>query len=411
MSSSPWPSATSPSSSPAASSDTGRLRARLAGEAERDPEILAVERDLEAERVVVLEHPAAAVREDPALSRSPAERADDLLDVEAGLHREDDALGDAEVRPGEDHLVDGLDRLAGADRADVGDRRAERRRTGRARSTSAASPPTKIESVAFWAPSLPPDTGRVDHRDAAFAASRAAKSRVARRRDRRAVDDERAGAGALGDAVGAEEDRLDVGRVRDADDDDVRGGRRGRRRRRRGRRRGRRAPARGPGVRFQARDREARSGEVRGHRRAHRPETEKRDALVRHGTLRLAPRRHADAAQQIIGENWRARRDSNSRPLGPQPNALSTELRAHAMLRMAGGEGGFEPPMQVNPTNGLANRRTRPLCDLSVAQRWPCYHGSGRLPRWRGWRYSDRPSVARGGPSDDRADVASDDTQ
>ena len=26
---------------------------------------------------------------------------------------------------------------------------------------------------------------------------------------------------------------------------------------------------------------------------------------------------------------WRARRDSNSRPLGPQPNALSTELRAH----------------------------------------------------------------------------------
>src|SRR5436190_10051646 len=25
---------------------------------------------------------------------------------------------------------------------------------------------------------------------------------------------------------------------------------------------------------------------------------------------------------------WRARRDSNPRPLGPQPNALSTELRA-----------------------------------------------------------------------------------
>ena len=29
--------------------------------------------------------------------------------------------------------------------------------------------------------------------------------------------------------------------------------------------------------------------------------------------------------------SWRARRDSNSRPLGPQPNALSTELRAHAV--------------------------------------------------------------------------------
>ena len=31
---------------------------------------------------------------------------------------------------------------------------------------------------------------------------------------------------------------------------------------------------------------------------------------------------------------------------------------------------GFEPSEQVTPLNGLANRRTRPLCDLSV--------GSGR---------------------------------
>ena len=30
--------------------------------------------------------------------------------------------------------------------------------------------------------------------------------------------------------------------------------------------------------------------------------------------------------------DWRARRDSNPRPSGPQPDALSTELRAHAML-------------------------------------------------------------------------------
>ena len=27
---------------------------------------------------------------------------------------------------------------------------------------------------------------------------------------------------------------------------------------------------------------------------------------------------------------------------------------------------GFEPSKQVTPLNGLANRRTRPLCDLSV---------------------------------------------
>ena len=27
---------------------------------------------------------------------------------------------------------------------------------------------------------------------------------------------------------------------------------------------------------------------------------------------------------------------------------------------------GFEPSEQVTPLNGLANRRTRPLCDLST---------------------------------------------
>ena len=57
--------------------------AELGGELQGDPEILAVERDLEPERVVVVEHPAAPVGEDPALGRAAAERLDDLLDVEA----------------------------------------------------------------------------------------------------------------------------------------------------------------------------------------------------------------------------------------------------------------------------------------------------------------------------------------
>ncbi len=38
---------------------------------------------------------------------------------------------------------------------------------------------------------------------------------------------------------------------------------------------------------------------------------------------------------------WRARRDSNPRPSGPQPDALSAELRAHAMPLRSGGEGGI----------------------------------------------------------------------
>src|SRR5688500_15872086 len=70
---------------------------------------------------------------------------------------------------------------------------------------------------------------------------------------------------------------------------------------------------------------------------------------------------------------WRARRDSYSRPSGPQPDALSTELRAPVVA--AEGElaerEGFEPSMQVTPHGGLANRCTRPLCDLSVAARNP----------------------------------------
>ena len=35
---------------------------------------------------------------------------------------------------------------------------------------------------------------------------------------------------------------------------------------------------------------------------------------------------------------------------------------------------GFEPSEQVTPLNGLANRRTRPLCDLSAFRRAQGYH-------------------------------------
>ena len=71
--------------------------------------------------------------------------------------------------------------------------------------------------------------------------------------------------------------------------------------------------------------------------------------------------------------------------------------------------------MQVTPHGGLANRCTRPLCDLSVAQRRPCYHAVRRdpgpldggtlagRPSTRGAR-RDRPVADAAGPHDEERD-------
>ena len=58
-----------------------------------------MESELEPERVVVVDHPATAIGEHPALGGAAAEGAHDLLDVEAGLDGEDDPLGDARDMP------------------------------------------------------------------------------------------------------------------------------------------------------------------------------------------------------------------------------------------------------------------------------------------------------------------------
>src|SRR5439155_364087 len=68
------------------------------------------------------------------------------------------------------------------------------------------------------------------------------------------------------------------------------------------------------------------------------------------------------------------------------------------------GREGFEPSEQVAPLNGLANRRTRPLCDLSVARRATCYHARPSRPtlwqgRWGGPRGGRRRCQ---GADDDR---------
>ena len=148
-------------------------------------------------------------------------------------------------------------------------------RTGRARSTSAASPPTKIVSVAFLAPSLPPETGASTIGRSTLGEPRG-EIPAARWGDGRAIDDERARARALGDAVGSEQDRFHVGRVGDADDrdpgigDGVAGGLGDRRRQVGELRRAARRPVPGGDV-------EAGAGEVGGHRRAHRAEPEEGD--------------------------------------------------------------------------------------------------------------------------------------
>ena len=230
MSSSAWPCAIEPRLELRGERAHGQRGPELRREVEGDPEILAVERDLEPERVVVGEHPAAPVGEDPALRGTAAERLDDLLDVEAGPDREDDALGDAEVGAGEDDLVDRLDRLPGADRPDVRDGLAHRRedRPGAFDVLGIAADEDRQRRL-LGALAAAGD-GRIDHRDPALAET-SREVPAARRRDRRAVDDERALPGAVDDAVGAEQDGLDVGGVRDADHRDVDVGDRRRRRR------------------------------------------------------------------------------------------------------------------------------------------------------------------------------------
>ena len=152
----------------------------------------------------------------------PPSAVDDLLDVEPGLDGEDDALRDAEVGAGEDDLVDGLDRLAGADRSDMGDRPAHRRqhRAGALDVRRVAADEDRQRRLlgalaAARRPAHRPSRCRAPR-------SRAAKSQLP---DGAIVEQSMTrvpGTSAGDDAVRTEQDGLDVRRVRDADDDDVR---------------------------------------------------------------------------------------------------------------------------------------------------------------------------------------------
>ena len=106
----PWP--ISPFSSCAVIARDGQRRTHLARHSEGDRDVLEMERQLEAERVVVGDHPAAAVLEHPRLGRAAGERLDDLVRVQPGLDRQNQPFRNAEVGAAEDHLVDGLGRLS-----------------------------------------------------------------------------------------------------------------------------------------------------------------------------------------------------------------------------------------------------------------------------------------------------------
>ena len=197
------------------------------------------------------------------------------LDVESGLDRQDHALGDAEVRAGQDDLVDGLDRLTGTDRSDVGDRPAHRRQDrARALDISRFATDEDRQRRVLGAFAATRDRS-VDHRQVVVGQA-LGEVPASRRRDRRAVDDEGPRAGTADDAVRAEQDRLDVRRVRDADDGDADIGDGSRRRL--GDRDAQTCEVRGAAGRpVPAGDREAGAGQVGRHRRAHGAETEEGD--------------------------------------------------------------------------------------------------------------------------------------
>ncbi len=245
MSSSAWPWAISPDSSWAARALTGSAAPSWAARSSAIPRSLRWSATLKPERVVVGDHPAAAVGEDPALRRATAQRFDDLLDVEARPDGQHDALGDAQVRAGEDDLVDGLDRLARTDRSDVGDGLAHGRQHGPgALDVSGVATDEDRERRLLGALAAARD-GRIDHRQASFAQARG-EVPAARRGDRRAVDDERPRSCPADNTTLTEEDRFHVRRVRHADDDDVGSGGGVRRDCRRSRPRVRRAAGRDP---------------------------------------------------------------------------------------------------------------------------------------------------------------------
>ena len=194
--------------------------ARLAGHLERNPEILSMERQAEAERVLVIDHPRAPIGQDPALGCTARKRLHQQMRIQTRPNAEDDSFCDAEISATDDHLVHGLGGLAVSERSHVSDRPPDslEDRTG-ARYVGVGTADEYRQGTEASSLGAARDRG-VDHTDAAFGQALAQAARRLRR-DGRTIDDERSRGDALRHSGGAEEDGRDIGAVRDAHDDNV----------------------------------------------------------------------------------------------------------------------------------------------------------------------------------------------
>jgi hypothetical protein len=109
---------------------------------------------------------------------------------------------------------------------------------------------------------------------------------------------------------------------------------------------------------------------------------------------------HARCRAEALHTYWYARRDSNPRPLGPQPNALSTELRAHDAFLVPV----FDPPApgsiacgtawwQEGGESGRAFESQLPDVVVTILGRAPVSSRGSPRPESRGKR-PDRCSLA-----------------
>ena len=235
-SSSPPPSATSRSNASATAGKTGRSRPERRGGVEDDVGVLGMERRAAARREVALEHAPAVDLEDAAGREPAGERIADDRRVDAGRAGQGEGLGDGGDGGTHDQLVACLGQLPGARATDPDDRATHRLEDGSCALDGGRVAADHDRQRAVGRADLAARHRRVEE----CAAARGAALGERRHRGRqvgahRAHDQPVVGTGQ--DAGRSVEDRLEVRRVGDHDDEDVDQpgdlGRRGRRRSRR----------------------------------------------------------------------------------------------------------------------------------------------------------------------------------